>query len=159
MIAAAVLTAWVSAQSGLNVRADPSLEAQIVAVLPFGTEVQGKYQGDWFEVSEGFLSAEWVSTKNPMKDWSYMGEWLTTAYTHTGSPCADGSYPSAGYSVATNSLPLGTEIYISGVGFRTVTDRGPASMPAEWLDIFMDSYSECVQWGEHRNDVWVIKTP
>ena len=156
MIAGAMLTAWVSAHNGLNVRAEPSQDAAVVAVVPFGTEVEGIAKDGWLKAENGYMSVEWLTDEDPLEDYTYLGEWLTTAYTHTGACCADGSYPEAGYSVATNTLPLGTELYIEGIGFCTVTDMGPSSMPGEWLDIFMDGYSDCVRHGEQYHGVWIV---
>ena len=147
---------WVNARSGLNVRSTPSTDAEIVAVLPFTTEVKGTIKDGWMQIEGGYVSTEFLQDADPLADAEYLGSWLCTAYTHSGMPCADGSYPQAGYSVATNSLPLGTEIFVSGVGFRTVTDRGPSSMPSAWLDVFLDSYSECVTYGEQVHDVWLL---
>lgn len=158
-LCAPVRAEYVTAKAGLCVRSEPSTDAQVVAVLPFGTEVQGKTRGEWIELSEGFLKAEFTGPDNPLEDYEPLGSWLTTAYTHTGQCCSDGSYPEAGYTVATNSLPMGTELYIVGVGFRTVCDRGPSSMPDAWLDIFMDSEGECIAWGEQYHDVYVVKEP
>ena len=150
---------YVTAKSGLRVRAAPSLDAEVVGVLPFATEVSGVAKDGWLETEDGYLSAEYLSDDDPLKDWSYMGSWLTTAYTHTGSVCANGAYPTSGYTVACNSLPIGTELYIKGVGFRTVEDRGPSYMPYEWIDVFMDGYGACVVYGEQYHEVWVIKNP
>ena len=86
---------------------------------------------------------------------TYMGEWHITAYAYTGSPCANGEMPEAGRTVACNSLPFGTEVYIDGVGFRTVTDRGPDSMGSEWIDLYLGDHDECVQWGSQYRKVWV----
>ena len=156
MIAAAVLTAWVSAQSGLNIRAEPSQDAQVVAVLPFGTEVQGKYQGDWFETSEGFLSARWLTDEDPMENFTQMGQWRITAYYETGYATASGVYPEIGTTLAHNSLPFGTQIYIEGLGFWTVQDRGPGYLGSEWCDIYLGDYGDCVRFGEQYRSVWVV---
>ena len=91
----------------------------------------------------------------PKTEMTYLGNWMTTAYTHTGNCCANGNYPTE-CTVACNSLPFGTEIYID-VGYRVVEDRGPGSMPSEWLDIFMDSYDSCVQWGIQYRDVYLVE--
>lgn len=147
---------FVVALSGLCVRAQPSTEAPVVAVEPFATQVEGIVEDGWLMSEDGYMKAEWLSEDDPLAEYTYLGDYLTTAYTHTGSCCADGSYPEAGYSVATNVLPFGTTLYISGVGMRTVTDRGPRSMPDEWLDIFMDGYSECVSYGMQTRGVWVV---
>ena len=156
MIAAAVLTAWVSAQSGLNIRAEPSQDAQVVAVLPFGTEVQGNYRGDWFEVPEGFLSAQWLTDEDPLEDFTPMGQWRITAYYETGCATASGVYPEIGTTLAHNSLPFGTQIYIEGLGFWTVQDRGPGYLGSEWCDIYLGDYGDCVRFGEQYRSVWVV---
>lgn len=148
---------YVTPPEGLRLRKEPSLDAEIIQVLPFGTEVEGTVSAGWMKTDDGYLKAEYLSEDDPLDGMTAMGSWLTTAYTHTGMCCADGSYPQAGYSVATNSLPLGTKLFIQGVGFRTVTDRGPSSMPGSWLDIFMDGYGECVAWGEQYREVWVVE--
>lgn len=148
---------YVTAESGLRVRATPSTEAEILKVLPFGTEVTGTIRSGWMKTDDGYLKAEFLSEDNPLDDYDYMGNWMLTAYTHSGMACANGQYPTAGYTVACNSLPLGTETYISGIGFRTVEDRGPQSMPGEWLDLFLDGYSECVSFGVQYHDVYIKK--
>ena len=89
-------------------------------------------------------------------DMTYAGNFMTTAYTWTGNPCANGNYPTDGYTVACNSLPFGTRVYIEGIGERVVEDCGPGSMPNEWLDIYMDSYDACIQWGVQYKEVYVI---
>lgn len=88
---------------------------------------------------------------------TYLGTLSCTAYTHTGNPCANGNYPSDGYTIAHNTLPFGTEVYIDGVGYRTVEDRGPGYLGSEWLDIFMDTHDACVQWGMQDRDVYLVE--
>ena len=152
---------FVTAPSGLRLRKQPE-DGEIIKVIPFGTEVTVlddpvpgwllvEHDGD-----EGLMSAEWLSPSNPVDGWTFAGTWMTTAYTHTGNVTASGAYPTDGYTVATNSLPMGTKLWISGIGERVVQDRGPSSMPDAWLDIFMDSYSSCVNWGARNVDVWII---
>ena len=148
---------YVTAESGLRVRETPSTEANVIEVLPFGTEVTGAMQSGWMKLENGYVSAEFLSDEDPLSAYDYMGNWMLTAYTHSGMACANGQYPTAGYTVACNSLELGTEIYISGIGFRTVEDRGPQSMPGEWLDLFLDGYAECVAFGVQYHDVYIKK--
>lgn len=156
MIAGAVLSMWVSAHNGLNLRTQPSQDAQIVAVLPFGTEVQGKAQGGWLETEEGFLSADWLTDEDPMEDFTPMGQWRITAYYETGMATASGVYPEIGTTLAHNSLEFGAEVYIEGLGFWTVQDRGPASMGTQWCDLYLGDYQTCVQFGETFREVWIV---
>ena len=148
---------YVTAPEGLRLRKEPSLDAEVIKVLPFAEEVTGTIKNGWLETAEGYLKAEYLSEDDPLDGMTPMGSWLVTAYTHSGQCCADGSYPETGYSIATNSLALGTKVFIQGVGFRTVTDRGPSSMPGAWIDLFMDEYSSCIAWGEQFREVWVVE--
>lgn len=70
---------------------------------------------------------------------TYLGTYWITGYTATGKPCANGNYPTVGYTVASNSLPMGTVIYIEGIGTRVVEDRG--GMASNVIDVFVDSTS------------------
>lgn len=72
---------------------------------------------------------------------TYLGVYYVTGYTATGSACANGNYPSSGYTAACNSLPMGTVIYIEGIGTRVIEDRG--GMGNQTIDVFYDSVSEC----------------
>lgn len=91
----------------------------------------------------------------PSGDGSYVGTYELTAYTWTGDPCANGQYPTSGYTVACNSLPLGTRVYIEGIGERVVEDTG--GMGGGVVDIYMDSYDSCIQFGRQSANVYVIE--
>lgn len=83
-----------------------------------------------------------------------IGIYELTAYEWTGNPCANGNYPTAGYTVACNSLPLGTRIYIEGYGEYTVEDRG--GMADNVIDIYMGDYDSCIQFGRRTATVSII---
>jgi len=85
---------------------------------------------------------------------TYQGEYKLTGYVATGNPCANGNYPTVGYTVASNYFPLGTKLYIAGLGVRVVEDRG--GMSNDVIDVFMSSESECYAITGSRK-VWVIK--
>lgn len=148
---------YVAAPNGLNVRAERSTDSAVVEVLPFGFEVEiTQTWKKWAKVDGGFVSVEWISDTNPFDSMDYMGEWHITAYAYTGSPCANGEFPEAERTVACNSLPFGSQVYIDGVGFRTVTDRGPDSMGDAWIDLYLGDHYECVQWGSQYRKVWTV---
>lgn len=71
----------------------------------------------------------------------YLGSFKCTGYVATGNTCANGNYPTSGYTIASNSLPMGTRVYIEGIGERVVEDTG--GMDVETLDIFCNSVDEC----------------
>ena len=84
--------------------------------------------------------------------------WCTcdlTAYIPTGNPCANGNYPTAGYTVACNTLPFGTKIYIEGWGYRVVEDRG--GMPGNGVDLFVNTVEEAKQIGRQSVNVYICK--
>lgn len=85
----------------------------------------------------------------------YLGNYELTAYTWTGNPCASGVYPEDGITVASNTIPLGTKIYIEGIGERTVQDTG--GMGGGVIDIYMDSYNDCIQFGRQSAEVYVLE--
>ncbi len=76
-------------------------------------------------------------------EWTYLGCVRVTGYTWTGNTCANGNYPTSGYTVACNDLPIGTVVYIEGVGYRTVEDRGGMTRGTYWMDVYFDTMQEC----------------
>lgn len=85
---------------------------------------------------------------------TYLGVYELTAYEWTGEVCADGNYPSCGYTVGCNSLALGTRIYIEGYGEYVVEDRG--GMSDNVIDIYMEDYDTCIQFGRRTANVYLI---
>lgn len=81
----------------------------------------------------------------------YVGTYDITAYTWTGNPMANGEYPYYG-SVASCDFPLGTTLYIEGVGTFIVNDVCPTSGV---IDVYMDSYESCIQFGRMSANVYV----
>ena len=85
----------------------------------------------------------------------YIGDYMITAYEWTGNPCANGNYPSEGYTVACNDLPFGTEVYIDGVGWRVVEDRGGGG--TGWMDLYLGDVDSCYEWGVQYRGVYVYE--
>ena len=71
----------------------------------------------------------------------YLGTYRCTGYVATGNACASGVMPESGVTIASNSLPMGTRVYIEGIGERVVQDTG--GMDVGTLDIFCNSVDEC----------------
>lgn len=92
-----------------------------------------------FFLGTGNVQAEWVTVE-------------ATAYTHTGNPTASGEWPYVG-GVAFNYAPLGSRIMIDGIWY-VVNDRSGAS---GIVDIFMDTYDECIAFGRQYKEVWIEK--
>lgn len=86
---------------------------------------------------------------------TFLGSYELTAYAWTGNPCANGNYPSCGYTVASNSIPMGSRIYIEGYGEYVVEDRG--GMPNNVIDVYMGDTDTCIQFGRRTANVYLIE--
>lgn len=87
----------------------------------------------------------------------FLGYYDMTAYEWTGNPCANGNYPTEGYTIACNSLPLGMEVYIEGVGYRVVEDRGAEWHSDNWMDLYLGDVASCYEWGVRTVAVYVVR--
>lgn len=85
---------------------------------------------------------------------TYLGYYQLTAYEATGNACANGNMPTVGYTVACNSLALGTRIYIEGHGYYTVEDRG--GMAGNVIDIYLGDPGACIQFGRQGANVYIV---
>lgn len=146
--------AYVTAPNGLCVRSEPSEDAEVLEVLPIGTEVDGEITDGWMQIEDGYISTDYIGDEDPLE---LIGTWRVTAYAYTGSACANGEMPETGMTIAHNSLPFGTLIYIEGMGVREVMDRGPAYLGTEWCDLYLGDTAECVQWGDQIRKVYLVK--
>lgn len=95
-----------------------------------------------------------ASAENTPEGMTYLGDYQLTAYEWTGNPCANGNYPTEGYTIASNTLPIGTRVYIEGIGERTVEDTG--GMAGNVIDIYMGDPSTCVQFGRQAGAVYIM---
>lgn len=88
-----------------------------------------------------------------------------TAYTHTGSKTATGTWPRStrtlenpgSSAVAPQTFPYGTLFYIPGYGYSIAEDTGGfRNNPDRWnqIDLFMNTESECRTWGRRRE--WTV---
>ena len=87
---------------------------------------------------------------------------IATAYTHSGNLTATGREARVGIVAAdTSVLPFGTLVYITGAdgswtyGYALVGDTGVKN---NILDLFMDTYDECIQHGARKALVYVVDT-
>lgn len=76
-----------------------------------------------------------------------------TAYTHTGSPMANGEWPYEG-AVASNDYALGTILNINGYNY-VVADRMAPGIHGV-IDIFMNDYNRAVRFGRQYGEVYVV---
>lgn len=73
----------------------------------------------------------------------------------SGGPTASGVLPAEGRTVAADwdVLPAGTEIYIDGVGWRTVEDTG-GGISGNTLDLYMEDHQAALEWGVREIEIW-----
>lgn len=80
-----------------------------------------------------------------------------TAYHWTRNRCADLSWPVVGKTCAgPRNVPLGTEVWIQGVGKRTVRDRMNIRFPDRW-DVFMPSRKDALKFGNRTLEVRILR--
>ena len=94
---------------------------------------------------------------------AYIGKYKITYYCACKQCCgktngitASGAKVQEGVTVAadTSKLPFGTNIYISGIGWRTVQDRGGA-IKGNRLDIYISCHNDPMPYNVQNLDVWV----
>lgn len=82
---------------------------------------------------------------------------IATAYCDYGIT-ASGEYVRPGTCAAGPSVPFGTQLYIEGYGYATVTDRGGAIRDG-MLDVWFPTYRQAIQWGRKSVRVWFLSSP
>lgn len=107
--------------------------------------------------AEEVIEPEEIAEESHEEELEYLGTFEMTAYEWTGNPCANGNYPEVGYTVACNSLPLGTTVYIEGVGYRVVEDRGAEWHGSNWMDLYLGDVDSCYEWGVRSVDVYIVR--
>lgn len=80
----------------------------------------------------------------------------STAYCYTGNKTSTGTWPKAGRTIAADPkvLPYGTKLIINGVSGYVVEDCGGA-IKGNKIDIYMNTYQECIKWGVRDIEVVV----
>lgn len=86
-----------------------------------------------------------------------------TAYTHSGHRTSRGTLPRPGTIAADpKQIPYGTKLYIPGYGYGVMEDTGSMRhRPSELdIDLFMNTTSQCNQWGRKRGfTFYIVSTP
>lgn len=108
--------------------------------------------------------------KNEKYNIAYLGEFAYTYYCDERRPhicggsgmTASGAPTEVGTTIAVDPtrIPLGSMVYIEGVGLRIAQDTGGAVQGAK-IDILLPTHDECFEQTLTRGGVWIIskKTP
>ena len=129
-------------------------------VPPWDMPKNAEYPGETLAAEESIeeeIIVEETEENEASEEMEFLGYFDMTAYEWTGNPCANGNYPTEGYTVACNSLPLGTEVYIEGVGYRVVEDRGAEWHSYNWMDLYLGDVASCYEWGVRTVAVYVVR--
>lgn len=75
----------------------------------------------------------------------------------SGGPTASGTMPKEERAVAADwdVLPAGTEVYIEGLGWRTVEDTG-SGIDGQALDVYYDSHQAALEQGVREVKVYAV---
>lgn len=101
---------------------------------------------------------------------AYLGEFTYTYYCDERRPhiCGGAGYTASGtptevgttIAVDPTRIPLGSMVYVEGVGLRIAQDTGGAVKGAK-IDILLPTHDECFEQTLTRGGVWIVskKTP
>lgn len=114
----------------------------------------------WAAPPELEYAAKGATYTAPPPDMTYYANCLITGYDDCkscngkwyGQPTASGTDYEAGRTVAHGSLPFGTEIYIEGLGYYIVEDRG---VTGDHVDVYCDTHADCYAITQHA-DVYIV---
>jgi N-acetylmuramoyl-L-alanine amidase len=82
----------------------------------------------------------------------YLGEFVITCYDLSGRTASGTGTSLATVAVDPSVIPLGSTIYIQGVGTRVAQDTGGAIV-GDRLDLWEPSYAACMDWGVQSRSV------
>lgn len=115
---------------------------QRAAIAEFGKE--------WTKANNERKELEAAATPSPSPKLEYLGNYQLTAYEYgTGPNAYGGGSPTINYTVASDSIPGGTKLYIEGYGEYLVQDRGVGN--SYTIDIFLGDPDTCRQFGRKYN--------
>lgn len=61
-------------------------------------------------------------------------------------------------AVDPNLIPLGSKVYVSGYGLAIAADTGGA-IKGNIIDVYLNSYEECMSWGRRQVTVQILEYP
>ena len=87
----------------------------------------------------------------------YIGTFTLVAY-YQGSITSTGTRPQANRTIAVDPkvIPYGSKVYIEGYGTYIAEDCG-GGIKGNMIDIYMNTYNECIQFGRRTARVYIIK--
>lgn len=89
-----------------------------------------------------------------MESTAYTGGTLTA----TGIAPVRDEYGISTIAVDSSIIPLGSLLYIDGYGYAIAADTG-AAVQGYIIDLYLNSYDECINWGRQNVSVYLIAYP
>jgi 3D (Asp-Asp-Asp) domain-containing protein len=84
-----------------------------------------------------------------------LGNFLVTCYDLTGITASGELAGPQSVAVDPSVIPLGTQIYVQGIGLRTADDTGGAIV-GDHVDIWEPTYYACADWGAQVRSVYRV---
>jgi 3D (Asp-Asp-Asp) domain-containing protein len=84
-----------------------------------------------------------------------LGTFVATCYDLSGITASGAPVGPSTIAVDPSVIPLGSHLYILGVGYRIAQDTGGA-IKGRRLDIWAPTYGQCASWGVESVQVWLV---
>jgi 3D (Asp-Asp-Asp) domain-containing protein len=85
----------------------------------------------------------------------FLGDFLVTCYDNYGYTRSGALAGPQSVAVDPRVIPMGSQIYVDGVGDRTADDTGGAII-GHHIDIWEPTYGDCVDWGARTRAVYRV---
>lgn len=83
-----------------------------------------------------------------------LGRFSITCYSLRGTTASGASVAEDGIAVDPRVIPLGSRVYVDGLGWKIARDTGSA-IKGNTIDIWNPSSSYCRSWGRQTREVWL----
>ena len=91
----------------------------------------------------------------PSRHLNFLGNFLVTCYDLSGLTKSGAMAGPRSAAVDPGVIPLGTQIYVHGVGVRTADDTGGAIV-GDRVDIWEPTFGQCAAWGAQQRAVYSV---
>lgn len=153
----------------VNLRSGSSTDSEVLTIIDWGEELEQRREVDaegWCQVSyegeTGYVRYEYLTDTNPWDRLEYLGNYYITGYRmfdaaenggRSDGLTASGVVGTPGHTVAMKGIPFGTRIYIDGLGFFVVEDRG---VGYDCVDVAVDTIAEAYNITGYK-DVYILE--
>ncbi|MGD0809657.1 MAG: 3D domain-containing protein [Acidimicrobiales bacterium] len=91
----------------------------------------------------------------PSRHLNFLGDFLVTCYDLNGVTKSGVIAGPQSAAVDPGVIPLGTQIYVDGIGVRTADDTGGAIV-GDHVDIWEPTFGQCAAWGAQQRAVYSV---